>query len=274
MFERFTEKARRVIFFSRYEATQYGSTHIDTEHLLLGLIREHREVVEQFLPSVAADIRTEIVKSIPQRSRISASVEVPLTTDAKEVLNRAIEESERLGHRQVGTQHLLAGMLMVPESAAARILNSRGVKLDAIRKAMGKAGGQEETVASSRSVAKQTLLNFLSAVKESPGADILFYFAKDARVVDAKGRQWQGISPIEGHATAIFTPYAKRGARWVLESEERGPSETFVASILWENITVEGQPAGLTHRMTVLLGPGQGGGWAIFLVQVTQVIIP
>src|SRR5881397_1641271 len=77
VFERYTEKARRVIFFARYEASQYGSPYIETEHLLLGIMREDRALVKQFLgqSNAESEIRAEIEKHIPPRERISTSVE-------------------------------------------------------------------------------------------------------------------------------------------------------------------------------------------------------
>jgi ATP-dependent Clp protease ATP-binding subunit ClpC len=109
MFERFTEKARRVIFFARYEASQYGSPYIETEHLLLGLLREDRALAKWFPreSNVEPEIRTEIEGQITQRERISTSVEVPLTEECKTALHLAAEESERLAQRCVGTEHLL-----------------------------------------------------------------------------------------------------------------------------------------------------------------------
>jgi len=103
MFERYTEKARRVIFFARYEASQYGSPYIETEHLLLGIMREDRALVKQFLgqSNAESEIRAEIEKHIPPRERISTSVEVPLTSDSIKVLHFAAEEAERLAQRYV-----------------------------------------------------------------------------------------------------------------------------------------------------------------------------
>ena len=89
IFERFTEKAGRVIFFARYEASQYGSSFIETEHLLLGLMRENGALILRSLrPNcTAADLRSEIDKQIPLRQRIPASQEVPLTEECKKVLS-------------------------------------------------------------------------------------------------------------------------------------------------------------------------------------------
>src|SRR5260370_21218310 len=113
MFERYTERARRVIFFARYEASQYGSPYIETEHMLIGLLREDPALCRQFLgPSnVAASIRTEIESQITPRERISTSVDMPLTEECKKVLKLAAEESERLGQRHIGTEHVLVALL-------------------------------------------------------------------------------------------------------------------------------------------------------------------
>ena len=126
----YTEKARRVIFFARYEASNYGSPCIETEHLLLGLLREDPALQARFPgpATVLADIRAEIEKQITVRERIPAAVEVPLTDESKQILNFAAEEAERLGHRNVGPEHLLVGMLKVEGSFAARLLRDRGLK--------------------------------------------------------------------------------------------------------------------------------------------------
>jgi ATP-dependent Clp protease ATP-binding subunit ClpA len=101
MFERYTEKARRVIFFARYEASQYGSPSIESEHLLLGLMREDKAIPRSHIES----IRKEIESHIRIRERISTSVEVPLSQECNGILNYAAEEAERLGdkHGRHGT---------------------------------------------------------------------------------------------------------------------------------------------------------------------------
>src|SRR5262245_18868456 len=108
MFERYTEKARRVIFFARYEASQYGSPYIETEHLLLGLLREGHAIAARFLggTKAAEEIRAEIERAIIRRKPFDTSLEVPLAGESKKILNFAAEEAERLGHRHIGTEHL------------------------------------------------------------------------------------------------------------------------------------------------------------------------
>ena len=122
MFERYTEQARRAIFFARYEASQYGSSHIETEHLLLGLMREDRAHATHI-----ESIRKEIESQITIRERTSTSVEMPLSHECKRILNCAAEEAERLGHKHIGTEHLLLAIRRENQCLAARILQRREV---------------------------------------------------------------------------------------------------------------------------------------------------
>ena len=145
MFERYTEKARRVIFFARYEASQYGSPYIETEHLLLGLMREDKALANRFLRSHGSieSIRKEIEQRITIRERISTSVEVPLSQESKRILNYATEEAERLGHRHVGTEHLLLGILREEKCFGAEILQERGLRLSTLREELARSAGEK-----------------------------------------------------------------------------------------------------------------------------------
>ena len=141
MFERYTEKARRVIFFARYEASQFGSPYIETEHLLLGLLREDKALTNRFLRSHASveSIRKQIEGHTTIREKVSTSVDLPLSNECKRVLAYAAEEAERLSHKHIGTEHLLLGLLREEKCFAAEILtgaraaaagDSRGVAAD------------------------------------------------------------------------------------------------------------------------------------------------
>src|SRR5450631_830870 len=109
MFERYTEKARRTIFFARYEASQFGSPYIETEYLLLGLLREDKGLANRFLRSHAdvESIRKQIFSHTASRETVSTSVDLPLSHQCKRVLAYGAEESERLIHKHIGTDHLL-----------------------------------------------------------------------------------------------------------------------------------------------------------------------
>src|SRR5437660_46107 len=145
MFERYTEKARRVIFFARYEASQFGSPYIETEHLLLGLLREDKALANRFLRSHAAieSIRKQIEAHTTVREKVSTSVDLPLSHECKRVLAYGAEEAERLSHKHIGTEHLLLGLLREEKSFAAEILHERGLRLSAVREEIARSASEK-----------------------------------------------------------------------------------------------------------------------------------
>lgn len=149
MFERYTEKARRVIFFARYEASQFGSPYIETEHLLLGILREDKALTNRFLRSHASveSIRQQIHGHTIARESISTSVDLPLSTESKRVLAYAGEEADRLANKNIGTEHLLLGLLREEKCFAAQILMERGFRLSQVREELGRQPHQEMQVA-------------------------------------------------------------------------------------------------------------------------------
>ena len=145
MFERYTEKARRVIFFARYEASQFGSPYIETEHLLLGLLREDKALTNRFLRSHASveSIRKQIEGHTTIREKVSTSVDLPLSNECKRVLAYAAEEAERLSHKHIGTEHLLLGLLREEKCFAAEILHERGLRLATIREELARTSQEK-----------------------------------------------------------------------------------------------------------------------------------
>src|SRR5215831_18577989 len=139
MFERYTERARRVIFFARYEASQFGSTVIESEFLLLGLLREDRNL-SRFLSGVssAEHIRSKIETQLSVREKVSTSIDLPLSNECKRILAYAAEETERLNHRHIGTEHLFLGILREEKCGAARVLNEIGFNLNTVREQLAR----------------------------------------------------------------------------------------------------------------------------------------
>jgi ATP-dependent Clp protease ATP-binding subunit ClpC len=135
MFERYTEKARRVIFYARYEASQYGSPYIETEHLLLGLLREDYRTAKHLLPELKSEeyLRQQIEGRITRGKNFSTAIEVPLSAECKKALKLAAGESENWGHPHVGTEHLLMGLLQMPTSLAATVLKAEAIDLARVR---------------------------------------------------------------------------------------------------------------------------------------------
>ena len=136
MFERYSERARRVVFFARYEASQLGARQIETEHLLLGLLREDPALMKRLLSSDESvqDLRVKIEEQHRiDQPKASTSVEMQLSDDTKWALDFASEEADRVLHDRIDSAHLLLGLLRVTDGAAAKILGSHGLELSAVR---------------------------------------------------------------------------------------------------------------------------------------------
>ena len=271
MFERYTEKARRVIFFARYEASEYGSAYIETEHLLLGLLREDPSLQNRFLGPTAnlLKIRAEIEKQITKRERFAVSVEVPLSGESKKVLILAAEEAERLGHGSVGTQHLLVGLLNVPGSLAEQVLHDMGMELGKIREQMAKIAGAVNVKTQQQNPALTRLEGFLAGLKRYNSEQLLPFFAKNARFVDPSGKPWNR-QEIGKHFETLFILYAKKNATYAIEETLADTAELYVATVLWKNAILASLERVWIHRMSVVLIP-EGDDWEIVLVQVTPV---
>lgn len=270
MFERFTEKARRVIFFARYEASQHGSQYIETEHLLLGLLREEPSLFSGRLgPTIdAVNIRREIEGHITPRERISNTVEVPLAKESTQVLNFAFEESNTLGHRYVGPEHVLLGILRVKSSLAARLLREGGLNSGPIRERLPKQPGPIY-LSKAETCASLTLESFLSGLNSLTSEGLDSYFSQNAEFIDANGKRWNREEISKGIET-LFAPYAKRNATYVVEATPAETSKLFVANVLWKNALLASEQRAWMHRMSVVLVP-QADDWQILLVQVTPV---
>ncbi len=135
MFERFTEKAIKVIMLAQEEARRLGHNFVGTEQILLGLIGEGTGVAAKVLKSMGVtlkDARVEVEKIIGRGSGFVA-VEIPFTPRAKRVLELSLEEARQLGHNYIGTEHLLLGLIREGEGVAARVLENLGVDLSKIR---------------------------------------------------------------------------------------------------------------------------------------------
>jgi ketosteroid isomerase-like protein len=277
MFQRFTEKARRVIFYVLYEAGQYGSSHIESEHLLLGLLREDKGLLWHFMDAEGSgiDIRAKIEKRVARGECFSTPVEVPLADECKNILNLAVEESDRLGHPHVRTEHLLLGMLLVESSLASQILTETGIKLEPLRAQLSKAPLGDAVIMRPRpsTIGVQVLETFLAGLQAASAAELVPYFAKNAQVIDSKGSRWEGFDEIQKQFEVLFAPYAKKNVSSHLEKTDLGPAGCLTASILWENVTVGGQSTRSMHRMTVVLAR-EDENWVIFLLQITPVVTP
>lgn len=178
MFERYTEKARRVIFFARYEASEFGSPVIDTEHLLLGLVREEKLVCFRWVPKAQPDaIRAAVETWVQRQAKIPTSVDLPLSKASKSILEYAKEEADRLNHKHIGTEHLLLGLLR-EDCRAAALLKELGADVGQLRMRF-----EQDRESGNMPSDITTLDQIRSAIKEKMAAAA-------AGTVQIHGQQW------------------------------------------------------------------------------------
>jgi len=156
MFERYTEAARRALFFSRYEVSQLGGDSIEPEHILLGLLRGDRTVARilESLRVRSEGIRQEVIQSIAAGEKLTTSVEIPFSAGTKRVLEFTVLEADGEGVSYIGSEHLLMSILRDDKSTAASILMRHGVSLIDVRKASAaeRAALQQPTTAGTREI--------------------------------------------------------------------------------------------------------------------------
>ena len=136
MFNRFTERAKKVIFLAREEARRLDHDYLGTEHILLGLIREGEGIGAAALQNLAIDlaqVRVEVEKAVGRGGGALFLGQIPFTPRAKKVLELAVAEARNLGHNYIGTEHLLLGLIREAEGVAAQILTSLGADLGRVR---------------------------------------------------------------------------------------------------------------------------------------------
>jgi ATP-dependent Clp protease ATP-binding subunit ClpC len=137
VFERSNERARRALFFARYEASEIGGRQIETEHLLLGLLREGRGRASRLLVRShvsLTSIRDEIASRVPARDRLPISVELPFSPETREILQAAAAQCDLLGDHHIGTEHLLLAILGQPQSLAGMLLAEHGIDRELVRR--------------------------------------------------------------------------------------------------------------------------------------------
>ncbi len=136
MFDRFTERARKVMSLARQEAQRFNHDYIGTEHILLGLVQEGSGVAAQVLKNLDVElrkIRIEVEKIVKNGTNMVTMGQLPFTPRAKKVLELALEEAQNLGHNYIGTEHLLLGLIRENEGIAAQVLLNLGTKLEDVR---------------------------------------------------------------------------------------------------------------------------------------------
>ena len=225
MFERFTEKAIKVIMLAQEEARRLGHNFVGTEQILLGLIGEGTGVAAKVLKSLGVnlkDSRIEVEKIIGRGSGFVA-VEIPFTPRAKRVLELSLEEARQLGHNYIGTEHLLLGLIREGEGVAARVLENLSIDLTKVRTQVIRMLGETAEVGSGANTNKGNLktatldefgTNLTKLASESKLDPVVGRHAEIDRVVQILGRRTKNNPVLIGEPgvgkTAIAEGLAQR----------------------------------------------------------------
>jgi ATP-dependent Clp protease ATP-binding subunit ClpC len=177
MFERFTDRARRVVVLAQEEARMLNHSHIGTEHLLLGLVHEGEGVAARALESLnisLSAVRQEVEEAIG-RGEQQPSGHIPFTPRAKKVLELSLLESNQLGHSHIGTEHILLGLLREGEGVAAQVLVKMGTDLNRARQQVvellhGRSGERRPSGRRLRARSAGDILDLLDALDQRLGA--------------------------------------------------------------------------------------------------------
>ncbi|MEN9877956.1 MAG: hypothetical protein RLZZ158_995 [Cyanobacteriota bacterium] len=244
MFERFTEKAIKVIMLAQEEARRLGHNFVGTEQILLGLIGEGTGVAAKVLKSMGVnlkDARVEVEKIIGRGSGFVA-VEIPFTPRAKRVLELSLEEARQLGHNYIGTEHLLLGLIREGEGVAARVLENLGVDLAKVRTQVIRMLGETAEVAAGSS-------------KGSTKTPTLDEFGSNLTQLAAEGK----LDPVVGRQNEIDRVIQILGRRTknnpVLIGEP-GVGKTAIAEGLAQRITAGEIPDILEDKRVLTLDIG------------------
>ena len=244
MFERFTEKAIKVIMLAQEEARRLGHNFVGTEQILLGLIGEGTGIGPKVLKSMGVnlkDARVEVEKIIGRGSGFVA-VEIPFTPRAKRVLELSLEEARQLGHNYIGTEHLLLGLIREGEGVAARVLENLSVDLSKVRSQIIRSLGENTEVASGSNTARS----------KTP---TLAEFGTNLTQKATEGR----LDPVVGRAKEIERVIQILGRRTknnpVLIGEP-GVGKTAIAEGLAQRIANKDIPDTLDDKMVVALDIG------------------
>ncbi len=237
MFEKYNEKARRALFFARYESSKLGSKVIESEHILLGILREGEDVIKEIFSRFNVrpdDIRREIEGDRVFVERVSSTQELPLSEESKKILAYASHEAESMMHPYVGTEHLLIGILRVDPCVASRILVSHGFNLYGVR---------EETIA---------LIKEREATKQKKELPFLAEYARDLTALANQG----SFDPLVGRdkeVERIIQILSRRTKNNPILLGEPGVGKTAIVEGLAQRIVDGSVPLFLANRKILAL---------------------
>ena len=252
MFERFTDRARKVMALANQEAQRFNHEYIGTEHILLGLVKEGSGVGANVLKNLGVDlrkVRMEVEKLVKSGPEMVTMGKLPQTPRAKRVIEYAIEEARNLNHNYVGTEHLLLGLLREQDGVAAQVLMNLGLKLEEVREEvlnlLGAGVEQEETAA-------MTPPGEVAAAKGKSKTPALDSFGRDLTELAREGK----VDPCIGRAAEIervITVLCRRMKNNPVLLGDAGVGKTAIVEGLAQKIIARQVPELLHDRRIVIL---------------------
>jgi len=253
MFERFTDRARKVMALANQEAQRFNHEYIGTEHILLGLVKEGSGVGANVLKNLDVDlrkVRLEVEKLVKSGPDMVTMGKLPQTPRAKKVIEYAIEEARNLNHNYVGTEHLLLGLLREHEGVAAQVLMNLGLKLEEVREEvlnlLGAGVDGEETVGGKEG---GTSASGKSGKSKTPALDS---FGRDLTDLASDGQ----LDPVIGRATEIerlIQILCRRTKNNPVLLGEAGVGKTAIVEGMAQKIVNKDVPELLADRRIVVL---------------------
>ncbi len=243
MFDRFTDRARKVMGLARQEAQRLNHEYIGTEHILLGLVQEEHSVAANVLRQMKIDIkkvRSEVEKLVQSGTAPVNMGQLPFTPRAKRILQLSFEEATELGHNYVGTEHLLLGLLRERDGVAAMVLVNLGLKLEDVRKAVLDLLGADVSAAKEKPEAKNS---------KTPALDT---FGRDLTTLAKEGK----LDPVIGREREIerlMQILSRRTKNNPVLLGEAGVGKTAIVEGLANNIVTNNVPELLRDRRIVVL---------------------
>ncbi len=256
LYDRFTDRARKVMAYARQEAQRFNHDYIGTEHILLGLIKEGSGVAANVLRNLDVDIkkiRLEVEKMVQSSPDVQTKGQPPFTPRAKKVIEFSLEEARALGHNYIGTEHILLGLLRENEGVAAHVLMNLGVKLEDVREevlgllgadAQAQAGRESESPGEPAAADSRNKTKSKTPALDSFGRD-LTSLAREQKLDPVIGRQKE----IE----RVMTVLSRRTKNNPVLLGEAGVGKTAIVEGLAQSIVSNNVPELLRDRRIVVL---------------------